>query len=350
MISSGDDPVYSPFLKWNPDDEISLDSFAHAFNSLVSLHVDDLLTAIGQDSTNPAAASALHQPTLNFICSSHIPMVFQSLLSKVEHENVQHFILWNISYHISKWENDGADTWCRGRILLQTLEQEGFRDHLEQTVLHDKSSMEGKYVGPSLFFSCTDRRFMDHHVPHRVVDWNLVFEWLRISSCGTARTSLNQPMHLVVVMTLVLPSLSNIGRLSSALHHSSNHRLRNEDLSLQGIPVAPITDGGSVTLVDIVLCARPDPGTDGLIHRRYPHDHAQMCRSGCGCWSVSKFWSFFVVCGCLTFRLRKSRPRRPSAFFATPTCSPTLIDPIDRGILPNFRLFDDGERVRPHLR
>ncbi|KAK2961774.1 hypothetical protein BLNAU_3211 [Blattamonas nauphoetae] len=90
--------------------------------------------------------SAFHQPTLDFVCSSRIPMVFQSLLSKVEYKNTHQFIIWLMTSDTRTWKRDGAETWRRGRILLQTLEQEGFRDHLEQTLLHDKSPPYGRFV------------------------------------------------------------------------------------------------------------------------------------------------------------------------------------------------------------
>ncbi|KAK2954835.1 hypothetical protein BLNAU_10165 [Blattamonas nauphoetae] len=89
---------------------------------------------------------AFHQPTLDFICSSRIPMAFQSLLSKVEYEYTHHVIYLFMSNHIDEWKKHGTKTMRRGRILLQTLEQEGFRNHLEKTLLHDKSSEDGQCV------------------------------------------------------------------------------------------------------------------------------------------------------------------------------------------------------------
>ncbi|KAK2961710.1 hypothetical protein BLNAU_3147 [Blattamonas nauphoetae] len=90
--------------------------------------------------------SPLHQPTLDFICSSPIPMVFPSLLSKVEDNDTHQFIIKLMSSHLRRWKTHGTDTERRGRIVLQTLEQEGFRDHLELTLHHNKSSMYGKKV------------------------------------------------------------------------------------------------------------------------------------------------------------------------------------------------------------
>ncbi|KAK2954833.1 hypothetical protein BLNAU_10163 [Blattamonas nauphoetae] len=87
--------------------------------------------------------SAFHQPTLDFICSSHLPMVFQTLLSKVEDEETHQYIIWFLTDNIRKWKRDGAETMHRGRILFQTLEQEGFRNHLEQTPLRNDLSRYG---------------------------------------------------------------------------------------------------------------------------------------------------------------------------------------------------------------
>ncbi|KAK2943180.1 hypothetical protein BLNAU_21908 [Blattamonas nauphoetae] len=270
---SSEDPEYSPFLKWNPDDPFSVDSVAQPFVSLTSMvrngyefdqelvskasaflsslkrHVNPLtesdvfLKAIGQDSPDPAAVilstphlrdlsliddqgvmndirfifnrgvwisstdgmrylspnsdtdsyslrnlvlrevlipmepslvqishnlrllswneefkdttelltkifevGAFHQPTLDFICSSRIPMAFQSLLSEVEDEDTHQYIILLISDNINKWKYVGVETARRGRILLQTLEREGFIERLEQTLLLDKASEDGRCV------------------------------------------------------------------------------------------------------------------------------------------------------------------------------------------------------------
>ncbi|KAK2952618.1 hypothetical protein BLNAU_12446 [Blattamonas nauphoetae] len=70
--------------------------------------------------------SAFHQPTLDFITSSPIPIVFQSLFTKAEDEYVHQILLLHISHNIAKWRTNGAETVGRDRILLRTLEQEGF--------------------------------------------------------------------------------------------------------------------------------------------------------------------------------------------------------------------------------
>ncbi|KAK2961718.1 hypothetical protein BLNAU_3155 [Blattamonas nauphoetae] len=54
--------------------------------------------------------SVFHQPTLDFICSSRIPMAFQSLLSKVEEEDTHRFIISNKCNHIRRWQVNGAET------------------------------------------------------------------------------------------------------------------------------------------------------------------------------------------------------------------------------------------------
>ncbi|KAK2954843.1 hypothetical protein BLNAU_10173 [Blattamonas nauphoetae] len=88
--------------------------------------------------------SAFHQPTLDFVCSSRLPKVFLSLPSDSEVEAVQRYMFWTMPGNISMWKRCGVECWRRGRRLLQTLEQEGFRDHLEQTLLHNNTSEIGK--------------------------------------------------------------------------------------------------------------------------------------------------------------------------------------------------------------
>ncbi|KAK2955442.1 hypothetical protein BLNAU_9670 [Blattamonas nauphoetae] len=73
-------------------------------------------------------------------------MAFQSLLSKVESETTNQFVIWLVHNYIGTWKGNRAETWRRGRILLQTLEQEGFGNHLEQAQLPDQSSMNGYYL------------------------------------------------------------------------------------------------------------------------------------------------------------------------------------------------------------
>ncbi|KAK2961714.1 putative leucine-rich repeat protein [Blattamonas nauphoetae] len=70
-------------------------------------------------------ASILHQPTLDFVCSSRIPMAYQTLLSKAENEYTLHSIIWRMADNINKWKEHGAESLGRGRLLLQILEQEG---------------------------------------------------------------------------------------------------------------------------------------------------------------------------------------------------------------------------------
>ncbi|KAK2942584.1 hypothetical protein BLNAU_22501 [Blattamonas nauphoetae] len=90
--------------------------------------------------------SPFHQPTLDFVCSSRIPIVIQSLLSQNEHERNNQFVIGLMSNNIDEWKKDGGETWCRGRILLQTQEQEGFFEGIEQILFHDKISGGGKCV------------------------------------------------------------------------------------------------------------------------------------------------------------------------------------------------------------
>ncbi|KAK2947689.1 hypothetical protein BLNAU_17359 [Blattamonas nauphoetae] len=97
------DPEYTPFLNWNPNDPITVDSIAPAFNSLASMirdgyHFDkaieqkvpkffsslthhlnrsftanDLLNVVGQGSENPAAKFVDSMTVLFF--SSHASIV-----------------------------------------------------------------------------------------------------------------------------------------------------------------------------------------------------------------------------------------------------------------------------------
>ncbi|KAK2946716.1 hypothetical protein BLNAU_18388 [Blattamonas nauphoetae] len=135
------------------------------------------------------------------------------------------------------------------------------------------------------------------------------------------------PLQAILVLSLILklPSVSPIHKLPSDLHPSNNRLFRNKDLSLQGISDTQISgqieeaetllevvtsllslsnveilanadfsiatllessrikiqssildfgreftqfvaDRGRMTLIDIVINARPDPGSDGLVH------------------------------------------------------------------------------------
>ncbi|KAK2943347.1 hypothetical protein BLNAU_21736 [Blattamonas nauphoetae] len=75
--------------------------------------------------------SAFHQPTLNFVCSSHLPMAYQSLLSVVDTEDTHQTMLGEVFSNIGRWKKRGAEFRRKGRILLQTLEREGFVDGLD---------------------------------------------------------------------------------------------------------------------------------------------------------------------------------------------------------------------------
>ncbi|KAK2954771.1 hypothetical protein BLNAU_10256 [Blattamonas nauphoetae] len=88
-------------------------------------------------------ASEFHQPTLDFICSSRIPMVVQSLLTSIEHEFSSQLIIWDISTNDGIWKTNGTETVGR-EGLIQALEQEGFSDSVELTLLYHNSS-ENEY-------------------------------------------------------------------------------------------------------------------------------------------------------------------------------------------------------------
>ncbi|KAK2949215.1 hypothetical protein BLNAU_15818 [Blattamonas nauphoetae] len=73
-------------------------------------------------------------------------MLFQSHLSKVEHEDSKWSILGDLSLKSRMEGADGAVRLYRWRLLMQTLEREGLIDGLEQTLLHDDSSEDGHDV------------------------------------------------------------------------------------------------------------------------------------------------------------------------------------------------------------
>ncbi|KAK2960789.1 hypothetical protein BLNAU_4186 [Blattamonas nauphoetae] len=91
-------------------------------------------------------ASAFHQPTLDFIRSSRYLVLFQYDLAESTTEKRHQNILHLISSYFEKWKADGVETARRGRAMLQVLEGVGFRDGIEQNILHSKESREGDGV------------------------------------------------------------------------------------------------------------------------------------------------------------------------------------------------------------
>ncbi|KAK2947875.1 hypothetical protein BLNAU_17200 [Blattamonas nauphoetae] len=91
-------------------------------------------------------ASAFYQPTLEFLCSSRIPIVIQPLLTEVENEEaLQHFLL-TFALFINRLKTDGAEVMHRGKILQRMLAREGFRDGLELTRLQHQSTIKSKFL------------------------------------------------------------------------------------------------------------------------------------------------------------------------------------------------------------
>ncbi|KAK2942946.1 hypothetical protein BLNAU_22157 [Blattamonas nauphoetae] len=91
-------------------------------------------------------AVAFHQPSLDHFRSSRIPFVFHSLLSEIALEDPCQYIFWLMAAKTDKWVTSGRDTARRGRMLLQTLEQEGLRDGVELELLHNDSAALGKLI------------------------------------------------------------------------------------------------------------------------------------------------------------------------------------------------------------
>ncbi|KAK2957310.1 hypothetical protein BLNAU_7688 [Blattamonas nauphoetae] len=90
--------------------------------------------------------SSFHQPTLDFVCSSRIPMLYQSLLTDVEDDSKHQFIFWIMSNNFVKWKTNETETAKSGKRLLETLECEGCLDLIEQRQLCHNSSPNGSCV------------------------------------------------------------------------------------------------------------------------------------------------------------------------------------------------------------
>ncbi|KAK2955176.1 hypothetical protein BLNAU_9905 [Blattamonas nauphoetae] len=90
--------------------------------------------------------SGFYQPTLDFTCSSRIPMIYESLLTNLGHEPTNEDMHLNMDNMIFQWKSCGTDAKHRGRIMLKTLEQEGFRNGVEQTLFYLSSSLSGLYM------------------------------------------------------------------------------------------------------------------------------------------------------------------------------------------------------------
>ncbi|KAK2958888.1 hypothetical protein BLNAU_6137 [Blattamonas nauphoetae] len=110
--------------------------------------------------------SVKHQPALDFVCSSHIPMIYQSLLSKLEVEDTKSDILWCLPRLVSTWQTDKEEEEqeeaeekdeivVRMHTLFQIYEKEGCGDGLEQTLFHDHLTAEGKFVRKSSYNGLT---------------------------------------------------------------------------------------------------------------------------------------------------------------------------------------------------
>ncbi|KAK2959708.1 hypothetical protein BLNAU_5197 [Blattamonas nauphoetae] len=63
---------------------------------------------------------------------------------EVEDDDPKQFFIGLMNDSIRKWKHDGASTWRRGRLLLQTLERGGFLEGFEQELLHSASAEKGR--------------------------------------------------------------------------------------------------------------------------------------------------------------------------------------------------------------
>ncbi|KAK2950793.1 hypothetical protein BLNAU_14211 [Blattamonas nauphoetae] len=90
---------------------------------------------------------------------------------------------------------------------------------------------------------------MDHRDPHRVVDGNLVFD-----STLNLLNPCSSHFCRIWPMKTFLPSFE-----------SSRIKIQSSILTLKGIH-PPVADRGRMIPTDIIINARPDPGSDGLVH------------------------------------------------------------------------------------
>ncbi|KAK2946004.1 hypothetical protein BLNAU_19080 [Blattamonas nauphoetae] len=91
--------------------------------SLVQISRNRVLLSLGDECLvmfmllyNIFAKCVFHRPTQDFICSSRIPIVFQSLLTEVEHEEAYQSILEFLADDFRGWKRYGVDSagcWTR---------------------------------------------------------------------------------------------------------------------------------------------------------------------------------------------------------------------------------------------
>ncbi|KAK2947339.1 hypothetical protein BLNAU_17726 [Blattamonas nauphoetae] len=161
IISSDD---YSPFLTWDENDGFSAVPISKTLMSLVSMirdgyHFDEMLhrkaalflsvvirkihriaspvrMAVGQDFTNPAEV-AFHRPILHFLRSSHIPLISQSLSSKVENEFTILDLIRYMAEYISRRRINGYKFHKPVKEMIRMLNEEGQEDLIEQKMMND---------------------------------------------------------------------------------------------------------------------------------------------------------------------------------------------------------------------
>ncbi|KAK2954882.1 hypothetical protein BLNAU_10212 [Blattamonas nauphoetae] len=95
-------------------------------------HIDLFLMAVEQDSTDPAAVFV---DSVTVLLSSPHPSIFKA----IEDEETHCVIIGNMFNNINPGNDAEAEFWLRGRILLQTLEQEGEIVKMEAADCFEKS-------------------------------------------------------------------------------------------------------------------------------------------------------------------------------------------------------------------
>ncbi|KAK2942585.1 hypothetical protein BLNAU_22502 [Blattamonas nauphoetae] len=161
--------------------------------------------------------SAFHQPTLDVIRSSQIPILFQLRFSKVENENTNAFILELVCQTIRTWKNNGADTWRRGRILMQKPEQEGFGDRIELTLQHDTMTPDTKRTLSPKSHISLDVPMTSHADPSLLTTRSV------LTLCTNNETRMETDCQK-----------SNVLRLADDAVISSSIQIRSEEIALIG--------------------------------------------------------------------------------------------------------------------
>ncbi|KAK2942484.1 hypothetical protein BLNAU_22595 [Blattamonas nauphoetae] len=101
----------------------------HIFSGALHICLVRLLTTLLE-------IGPFHRPTLDFVLTSPIVMVFSSNLSFVEDEKLLWITLNVINTSSAEWTKEGPEVAQSGKRMMQALFSEGFEDTLEQILKH----------------------------------------------------------------------------------------------------------------------------------------------------------------------------------------------------------------------